>query len=62
MALGAVMAVSTFAASPALAHQAGDWLAKVGVTHIDPKSGNGKVLDTVGLDVGTSTRPSFSVT
>jgi len=38
-------------------------LFKAGVTHIQPKSDNGTVANgTVKLDVGSSTRPSFSIT
>lgn len=59
----ALAAATVFAAAPAAAHEAGDWLVKVGVTHIKPKSDNGKVIDdSVGIDVGSSTRPSFSLT
>ncbi len=57
------LVVGAFAAAPVTAHEAGDWLLKAGVTHIDPKSDNGTVADgTVHLDVGSSTRPSFSLT
>jgi len=62
-AVAAVVAMGLGAAAPVTAHEAGDWLVKVGVTHVKPKSDNGTVLDgTVGIDVGNSTRPSFSVT
>lgn len=63
MSVAAMAAATLFTAVPAVAHDAGDWLVKVGVTHIKPKSDNGKVIDnSVGIDVGSSTRPSFSVT
>src|SRR5690606_24231056 len=62
-AVAAVVAMGLAAAGPVAAHEAGGWLVKVGVTHVKPKSDNGNVLDgAVGIDVGNSTRPSFSVT
>ena len=60
--LACLVASGAFAAVPATAHDAGDWLLKAGVTHIKPKSDNGDVLGNVQLDVGSSTRPSFSIT
>lgn len=60
--LACLVASVTFAAAPAAAHEAGDWLLKAGVTHIKPKSDNGDVLGNVQLDVGSSTRPSVSIT
>lgn len=60
--LGGLMAIGALAAAPATAHEAGDWLLKAGVTHIKPKSDNGDVLGNVRLDVGSSTRPSVSLT
>lgn len=45
------------------AHEAGDILLKVGVSHVKPKSSNGKVQDgAVKLDIGSNTRPTFSLT
>ncbi|MCX5592147.1 OmpW/AlkL family protein [Alcaligenes endophyticus] len=45
------------------AHESGDWLLKVGVTNVSPKSNNGSLANgTVDLDVKSSTRPSFSIT
>lgn len=60
----AVLGVGLLAAAPlAQAHEAGDVLLKVGVTHVHPKSNNGSVANgTVDLNVGNSTRPSFSLT
>uniref|UniRef100_UPI00333E59A7 OmpW/AlkL family protein n=1 Tax=Castellaniella defragrans TaxID=75697 RepID=UPI00333E59A7 len=56
-----VLGVSALA--PVHAHEAGDWLFKVGVTHVEPKSNNGTVANgAVKLDIGGSTRPSFTVT
>ncbi|OZI82454.1 MULTISPECIES: OmpW/AlkL family protein [Bordetella] len=50
-------------AGPAHAHEAGDWLFKLGVTQVKPKSDNGSVLGgSVDLDVSSNVRPSFSVT
>lgn len=62
-ALAAAVVLGMAAAGSASAHEAGDWLAKVGVTHVDPKSDNGDVLGgTTDVHVGNSTRPSFSLT
>lgn len=45
------------------AHQAGDWLLKVGVSNVSPKSDNGTLANgAVKLDVKGNTRPSFSLT
>lgn len=61
--IGCLLAAGACAATPALAHEAGDWLVKLGVTHVEPKSSNGSVADgAVRLDIDGSTRPSFSVT
>jgi outer membrane protein len=60
--LSCLVAAGATAAAPATAHEAGDWLLKAGVTHIEPKSNNGDVLGDVRLDVGSSTRPSVSLT
>lgn len=49
--------------APAIAHEEGDWLLKVGATQVRPKSNNGSVLNgSVDLDVNNSVRPSFSIT
>ena len=61
--LACALAAGTLAASPALAHEAGDILLKVGVTHVEPKSNNGTLANgTVKLDIDGSTRPSFTLT
>jgi outer membrane protein len=60
--LSCLVAAGAAAAAPATAHEAGDWLLKAGVTHIEPKSNTGDVLGDVRLDVGSSTRPSVSLT
>lgn len=49
------------AALPVSAHEAGDWLIRAGVTHVNPKSNNGTAAG-LGLDVNSSTRPSVSAT
>ncbi len=62
-ALACALAAGSIAAAPALAHEAGDILLKVGVTHVEPKSDNGTVANgTVKLDIDGSTRPSFTLT
>ncbi|MBV2181934.1 OmpW family outer membrane protein [Castellaniella sp. MT123] len=59
----AVLAASLLAASPVMAHEAGDWLLKAGVSHVEPKSNNGTVAGgAVKLDIDGSTRPSFTLT
>jgi len=59
----AALALGVLPLASVHAHEAGDWLFKAGVTHIQPKSDNGTVANgTVKLDVGSSTRPSFSIT
>ncbi|PLC48552.1 hypothetical protein CR159_17925 [Pollutimonas subterranea] len=60
--LACLVSFGPIAAAPAAAHEAGDWLLKAGVTHIKPKSDNGDVLGNVQLDIGSSTRPSVSLT
>ncbi|MFC4447428.1 OmpW/AlkL family protein [Castellaniella denitrificans] len=61
--LACALAAGSIAAGPALAHEAGDILLKVGVTHVEPKSDNGTVANgTVNLDIDGSTRPSFTLT
>ncbi|RMX05006.1 OmpW family protein [Corticibacter populi] len=58
-----LIATGMLAASPVLAHQTGDVLLKFGLTHVKPKSDNGSVAgNSIDLDVGSSTRPSFSLT
>ena len=61
--LACALAAGAFTAAPALAHEAGDILLKVGVTHVEPKSDNGTVANgAVKLDIDGSTRPSFTLT
>ncbi|OZI40360.1 hypothetical protein CEG14_00905 [Bordetella genomosp. 1] len=63
LALAAACGATLMAAAPAVAHEEGDWLLKVGATQVRPKSNNGSVLDgTVKLDVNNNVRPSFTVT
>lgn len=67
MSLRSTVAAAFCAASlsviTAHAHEAGDWLFKLGVTQVSPKSDNGSVLDgTVDLNVNSNVRPSFTVT
>lgn len=63
LTVAAALVAGIVGGGSAVAHEAGDWLVKVGVTHIKPKSDNGNVInDSVGIDVGNSTRPSVSLT
>src|SRR5690606_12035128 len=62
-ALAAALVLGVAGMGTAAAHEAGDVLVKVGVTHVNPKSDNGDLLGgTTRVDVGNSTRPSFSLT
>lgn len=60
------LVIGTLAATSAMqvqAHEAGDWIVKAGVHHVSPKSNNGEILNGAAtLDVGSSTRPTLSVT
>ncbi|HUH60190.1 MAG TPA: OmpW family outer membrane protein [Candidimonas sp.] len=61
--IGCLVAAGAMLAAPASAYEGGDWLVKAGITHVAPKSNNGKVINnSVGIDVGSSTRPSVSLT
>ncbi|MGO3741564.1 OmpW/AlkL family protein [Kerstersia sp.] len=62
--LAALLLGAGLLASPlAHAYEEGDWLLKVGVSHVHPKSNNGDILDGAAkLSVGNSTRPSLSLT
>ncbi|MBV6272989.1 OmpW family protein [Alcaligenaceae bacterium CGII-47] len=61
--LTCAIGAGALAAVPAGAHESGDWLLKGGVTNIQPKSNNGTVNSgAIKLDVGSSVRPSFTVT
>jgi outer membrane protein len=60
--LGAVLCAAAFA-TPALAHEQGDWLVKAGVSQVRPKSDNGSALSgSVNLDVNNDVKPSISGT
>lgn len=63
-ALASCLLVATpLLATPASAHQAGDWLLKVGGTLVTPRSDNGDVLGGAAkLDVGNDAQPSISLT
>lgn len=55
--------VAALTSALAQAHEAGDWLVKAGLTHVEPKSRNGDLAGgAVRLDVDGNTRPSFSLT
>ncbi|CAM5778460.1 OmpW/AlkL family protein [Castellaniella caeni] len=61
--LACTLLAGALSASPAPAHEAGDILLKVGVSHVEPQSNNGTVANgAVKLDIDGSTRPSFTIT
>ena len=41
---------------PANAYQAGDWVARVGVGQVNPKSDNGTLAGTLDLEVDTDVK------
>ncbi len=54
-----LIAAALLAASPLASAAAGDWVMKVGVHAVDPKSDNGTVAGTLAVDVGTDAKPSI---
>lgn len=61
--VAAAFCAASLSAITVHAHEAGDWLFKLGVTQVSPKSDNGSVLGgTVDLNVNSNVRPSFTVT
>ncbi|ETF03358.1 membrane protein [Advenella kashmirensis W13003] len=67
IAVACTVAVGSLLATPAVAHEAGDWIVKAGLTSVMPTSDNGTVGKAIaprgiGLDIDSSTRPSFSLT
>jgi len=61
--LATALCAASLAAPLTHAHQAGDWLFRLGVTQVSPKSDNGSVLNgAVDLDVSSNVRPSFTIT
>lgn len=60
--LAVALCVAGLWTSSAYAHEAGDWLVRLGITDISPKSNNGEVLGgAVDLDVSGNIRPSFTI-
>lgn len=49
------------AAAPASAHEAGDWLFRVGASLVDPKSNNGSFGPGLGIDVDDKWGVTFNV-
>lgn len=67
IAVACTVAVGSLLATAAVAHEAGDWIVKAGLTSVMPTSDNGTVGKAIaprgiGLDIDSSTRPSFSLT
>ena len=48
-------------AAPAYAHEAGDWLFRIGTSQIEPKSNNGSFGDGFGIDVKDKGGLTFNV-
>jgi outer membrane protein len=48
-------------AAPVSAHEAGDWLVRVGASQIEPKSSNGSFGDGLGIDVQDKGGLTFNV-
>ncbi|RCV91243.1 OmpW/AlkL family protein [Billgrantia montanilacus] len=61
--LTAGLAATTFiASSQALAYSEGDFITRVGVAHVDPKSNNGSLAgDTIDVDVRSDTNLGFTL-
>lgn len=45
----------------AQAYQAGDWVARIGVGQVNPKSDNGTLAGTLDLEVDTDVKPTLAV-
>ena len=43
------------------AYQAGDWVARVGLGYVDPKSDNGTLAGTLDLEIDGDIKPTFAV-
>jgi len=62
-AIACALAASALAAAPAMAHEAGDILVKVGASYVAPKNDNGEILGNgTKLSIGENARPSFTLT
>lgn len=61
--LGASLAAATlFASSQALAYNQGDFITRVGVAHVDPKSDNGSLVDgALDVEVESDTNLGFTL-
>ncbi|KEP71057.1 membrane protein [Thioclava dalianensis] len=55
-----LLAATTLSAAPALAQQAGDITLGVGVHQVMPRSDNGTLSGGLSVDIGNSTRPTFT--
>lgn len=58
----ALSAAACVAYAPsAHAYQAGDWVARVGLGSVNPKSDNGTLAGTLDLEVGTDVKPTLAL-
>lgn len=58
----ALSGVAALAFAPnAEAYEAGDWVARFGLGHVNPKSDNGTLAGTLDLEVGTDIKPTLAV-
>ena len=58
----ALSAAALVAYSPAAsAYQTGDWVARIGLGSVNPKSDNGTLAGTLDLEVGTDVKPTLAV-
>ncbi len=54
-------ATALLASSQVLAYSAGDFITRVGVAHVDPKSNNGNLNDGTEVDVRSDTNLGFTL-
>ena len=58
----AISALACAAYAPnAHAYQAGDWVARIGLGNVNPKSDNGTLAGTLDLEVGSDVKPTLAL-
>ena len=60
LALAAAACVA-YAPSADAAYQAGDWVARVGLGSVQPKSDNGTLAGTLDLEIGSDVKPTLAL-